>query len=45
MDRQPRLRAHWEAIFHGRQRKIRTLIIGHEAVSAKIGCPRRRGSN
>jgi hypothetical protein len=41
MDRPPRLRADWEAVFHGGQRKISTLIIGYEAVSAKIGCQRR----
>jgi hypothetical protein len=31
VDRQPRPRIHWEAIFHGSQREVSTVIIGCEA--------------
>jgi hypothetical protein len=31
VDRQPRPRVDWEAIFHGSQREISTVIIGCEA--------------
>ena len=36
MERKPRLRMDWEAIFHGSQREVSTVIVGCEADFLKV---------